>query len=209
MNGPMVGVCHEPRIMINSNLFTQRINNKNLPRGRFLWAGLEAVRRDAPLRGRWQWWLRQRRHRQHKHWHWCLGGGSGRASACRGQQSCTWKRCLRAQRKGRDNQDPVDDRRISLQPWRLPSLQALEYLLPSHCVETSNMPASPGTFSRQPPLTPLQPPPRLFLVHRRELSDDMINSWLSPLAGVFAFKCWCSMTITKEAIMVTAKAVWQ
>lgn len=120
----MMRVYHEPKIIINSVLFTcshkqkmkkktkKKTNHKTLLRGNFLKARLKAAGRNTPLRGRWVWWPRRRRHRQRRRWRWCPGGGSDTASACRGQQSCTWRRCLRARRRSQDNQDPVATERF-------------------------------------------------------------------------------------------------
>lgn len=159
---------------------------KSLPRG------LLAVGRDTPLQGRWVWWPGQRRRRRRRRWRWCPGGGSGRASACRGQRSCTWRRCLR---RSRDSQDPVGGRLIFREPCP-PGLGVFAALSPCADLQCTSLPRH---IRGKPYTLHFSPPPRGgLLAHRRKVPDDMMNNWL---AGVNVYKRPCA-TI-KEPLTVT------
>lgn len=104
---------------------------------------------------------------------------------------------------------PSGNSEICLRPGRTPSLQALEYLLPSDCVETSTMPAPQVHSLSKPHTLYFWTPSERFLVYGRKWSDGRRNKWLFPLAGVCVFECWCLTTMTREALLVTVKVEWR
>lgn len=147
-------------------------------------------KRDAPLRAPWVWWPQRRRRRQSRHWRWCLGGGSDRASACRGPLSCTWRRCLRIQERGQTT--GVSKQRVILSWFYLSVIPHVVHGQSSDCVENSL-----SQLPQKPVHTPLEHLPAL----RRKASARK-NNWL-PQPPIFHFKHYCSTTITKISLRVT------